>query len=113
VLNLPITATNEEIRERYRQLSLVFHPDKQHGKPTQETALKQFLQVQKAYESEFFRPPKNAEAERIILLVVLSDPVTRYVSPEQTASNLPLTNVPGKHTTSMVCAIPSTSSCWL
>lgn len=50
VLNLPTTATKEEIRERYRQLSLVFHPDKQHGKPTQETALKRFLEVQKAYE---------------------------------------------------------------
>ncbi|EKM57036.1 uncharacterized protein PHACADRAFT_254555 [Phanerochaete carnosa HHB-10118-sp] len=50
VLNLPTTATKEEIRERYRQLSLIFHPDKQHGKPTQETALKRFLEVQKAYE---------------------------------------------------------------
>ncbi|KIP02137.1 hypothetical protein PHLGIDRAFT_130897 [Phlebiopsis gigantea 11061_1 CR5-6] len=58
VLNLPTTATKEEIRDRYRQLSLVFHPDKQHGKPTQETALKRFLEVQKAYE-------------------ILSDPVTR------------------------------------
>ena len=52
VLNLPTEATKEEIRDRYRQLSLVFHPDKQHGKPTQETALKRFLEVQKAYESE-------------------------------------------------------------
>ncbi|KAI0790406.1 hypothetical protein C8Q75DRAFT_114809 [Abortiporus biennis] len=58
VLNLPTTASDYEIRDRYRQLSVLFHPDKQQDERTKETASKRFLEVQKAYQ-------------------VLSDPVTR------------------------------------
>ncbi|KAJ3492248.1 hypothetical protein NLI96_g92 [Meripilus lineatus] len=58
VLNLPVTATDYEIRDRYRQLSVLFHPDKQQDERTKETATKRFLEVQKAYQ-------------------VLSDPITR------------------------------------
>ncbi|GBE87408.1 DnaJ-domain-containing protein [Sparassis latifolia] len=58
VLNLPTTASDNEIRERYKQLSVVFHPDKQHDGQAKDTATKRFLEVQKAYE-------------------VLSDPITR------------------------------------
>ncbi|OBZ77401.1 DnaJ subfamily C member 11 [Grifola frondosa] len=58
VLNLPTTASDYEIRERYRQLSVLFHPDKQSDSNTKDTAAKRFLEVQKAYQ-------------------VLSDPVTR------------------------------------
>ncbi|KAI0646506.1 DnaJ-domain-containing protein [Trametes meyenii] len=58
VLNLPKTASDHEVRERYRQLSIVFHPDKQTDERRKEAATQRFLEVQKAYE-------------------VLSDPVTR------------------------------------
>jgi len=58
ILNLPTTASDKEIRERYRQLSVVFHPDKQHDESTKETATKRFLEIQKAYQ-------------------VLSDPISR------------------------------------
>ncbi|KAI0659323.1 DnaJ-domain-containing protein [Cubamyces menziesii] len=58
VLNLPKAASDHEIRERYRQLSIVFHPDKQTDERRKEAATERFLEVQKAYE-------------------VLSDPVTR------------------------------------
>ncbi|TFK41618.1 hypothetical protein BDQ12DRAFT_710665 [Crucibulum laeve] len=60
VLNLPKTASQEEIHERYRSLSLLFHPDKQQDPERSEIALKTFLNVQKAYE-------------------VLSDPFLRQV----------------------------------
>ncbi|KDQ60178.1 hypothetical protein JAAARDRAFT_205188 [Jaapia argillacea MUCL 33604] len=50
VLNLPTTASDNEIRERYRALSVVFHPDKQRDDQTRETAAKTFLDIQKAYE---------------------------------------------------------------
>lgn len=53
MLNLPSAASDTEIRERYRQLSIIFHPDKHHGKDTEETATKRFLEVQKAYESMY------------------------------------------------------------
>ena len=50
VLNLPRAASDNEIRERYRALSIVFHPDKQHDESTKETANRRFLEIQKAYE---------------------------------------------------------------
>ncbi|KAI6158180.1 hypothetical protein BKA82DRAFT_288206 [Pisolithus tinctorius] len=50
VLNLPPTASQGEIRERYRALSITFHPDKQHDLRTKEVAAKKFLEIQKAYE---------------------------------------------------------------
>ncbi|TCD67798.1 hypothetical protein EIP91_011926 [Steccherinum ochraceum] len=58
VLNLPKTASEHEVRDRYKQLSIVFHPDKQHDEQRRATAVQRFLEVQKAYE-------------------VLSDPVRR------------------------------------
>jgi DnaJ-class molecular chaperone len=56
VLNLPKEASQEEIRERYRALSLIYHPDKQHDldSSTKATAEKRFLEVQKAYEGTCF-----------------------------------------------------------
>ncbi|KAJ8519787.1 hypothetical protein ONZ45_g3330 [Pleurotus djamor] len=50
VLNLPQWATQTEIKERHRALSLVFHPDKQHDENAKEVANKKFLEIQKAYE---------------------------------------------------------------
>jgi DnaJ family protein C protein 11 len=50
VLNLPDTASAEEVRERYRALSVLFHPDKQREESTKDTASKRFLEIQKAYE---------------------------------------------------------------
>ncbi|KAF9239280.1 hypothetical protein BU15DRAFT_62044 [Melanogaster broomeanus] len=60
VLNLPNTASQNEIRERYRALSVIFHPDKQYDERTKDTASSKFLEIQKAYE-------------------VLSDPFLRVV----------------------------------
>ncbi|TDL24635.1 DnaJ-domain-containing protein [Rickenella mellea] len=50
VLNLPVTASAQEIRERYRALSVVFHPDKQHDERTKDTAATKFYETQRAYE---------------------------------------------------------------
>lgn len=50
VLNLPDTASSEEVRERYKALSVLFHPDKQREESTKDTASKRFLEIQKAYE---------------------------------------------------------------
>ncbi|KIM85726.1 hypothetical protein PILCRDRAFT_5383 [Piloderma croceum F 1598] len=50
VLNVPKSASQNEIRERYRALSVIFHPDKQHDERTKNTASKKFLDIQKAYE---------------------------------------------------------------
>ena len=52
VLNLPVYATQSEIKERHRALSLIYHPDKlrKADESTRETAKRRFLEVQKAYE---------------------------------------------------------------
>ncbi|KAI5120611.1 hypothetical protein M0805_008087 [Coniferiporia weirii] len=50
VLNLPLYATESEIKERHRALSLIFHPDKQRDENTKESAKERFLEVQSAYE---------------------------------------------------------------
>ncbi|KAG6334910.1 hypothetical protein ID866_4181 [Astraeus odoratus] len=50
VLNLPPTASQNEIRERYKALSITYHPDKQYDLRAKEVATKKFLEIQKAYE---------------------------------------------------------------
>ncbi|KAF6747159.1 hypothetical protein DFP72DRAFT_920701 [Ephemerocybe angulata] len=50
ILNLNKSATQAEINERYRTLSLLFHPDKQQHPERKEAAEEEFLKVQKAYQ---------------------------------------------------------------
>ena len=50
VLNLPKAASNAEINERHRALSLIFHPDKQLDPNSKEVATRTFLEIQKAYQ---------------------------------------------------------------
>lgn len=50
VLNLPVYASEADIRDRHRALSLIYHPDKQRDEWTKDTAIKNFLELQKAYE---------------------------------------------------------------
>jgi DnaJ family protein C protein 11 len=52
VLNLNKGASQAEINERHRALSLVFHPDKQHDERSKAIATKKFLEIQKAYQGE-------------------------------------------------------------
>lgn len=79
VLNLPTCASDHEIRERYRALSVIFHPDKQRDEATRETANKRFLEIQKAYEGIVTLSRtifSNICAHSVAL--VLSDPFLRY-----------------------------------
>lgn len=50
VLNLPVDATESEIKDKYRSLSLVFHPDRQHNIDYKDSAKAKFLEIQAAYE---------------------------------------------------------------
>ncbi|TFK20522.1 DnaJ-domain-containing protein [Coprinopsis marcescibilis] len=50
VLNLSRGASATEINERYRSLSLLFHPDKQRDPAAADAATEQFLKVQKSYQ---------------------------------------------------------------
>ena len=52
VLNLTKHATQAEINDRHRSLSLVFHPDKQTDEQLKDSATKQFLEIQKAYQGQ-------------------------------------------------------------
>ncbi|KXN89143.1 Chaperone protein dnaJ 13, partial [Leucoagaricus sp. SymC.cos] len=50
ILNLNKGATQNEVHERYRTLSLVFHPDRQHDDQAKAIATRNFLRIQKAYQ---------------------------------------------------------------
>ncbi|KAF9447147.1 hypothetical protein P691DRAFT_761024 [Macrolepiota fuliginosa MF-IS2] len=50
VLNLNKGASQNEVHERYRTLSLIFHPDKQQDEQAKEVATRNFLRIQKAYQ---------------------------------------------------------------
>ncbi|KAK2461004.1 hypothetical protein APHAL10511_006945 [Amanita phalloides] len=50
VLNLHRAASQNEINERHRALSLIFHPDKQQDPRAKEIATRTFLEIQKAYQ---------------------------------------------------------------
>ena len=83
MLNLPPTASQSEIREKYKALSVVFHPDKQQDFQVKEAASKKFLEIQKAYEGELVTIcilssiPEAGCLTMFPLLVVLSDPFLR------------------------------------
>ncbi|GLB39157.1 putative protein with domain of unknown function (DUF3395) [Lyophyllum shimeji] len=72
VLNLPRTASQSEITERYRALSLIFHPDRQQDQRSKETATKKFLEIQKAYEvlsDPFLREVYDALGEKGLAVI--------------------------------------------
>lgn len=53
VLEIPATATNDEVKKAYRRMAMKYHPDKvaQLGEDVQKAAGEKFKKVQEAYES--------------------------------------------------------------
>ena len=50
ILNLPRSASDAEIRERYRSLASTYHPDRQRDGPSRRAAHGRFTEIQRAYE---------------------------------------------------------------
>lgn len=50
VFNLPRSASDSEIRDRYRSLASTYHPDRQRDEPSRSAAHGRFTQIQRAYE---------------------------------------------------------------
>ena len=53
ILEIPVTATDEEVKKAYRRMAMKFHPDKvaQLGEDVQKAAAEKFKKVQEAYET--------------------------------------------------------------
>lgn len=53
VLEIPTTATNDEVKKAYRRMAMKYHPDKvaQLGEEVQKAAGEKFKKVQQAYEN--------------------------------------------------------------
>ncbi|KAI8325935.1 DnaJ-domain-containing protein [Martensiomyces pterosporus] len=50
VLNVSREATSDDVREAYKRLSRLFHPDRHHSAEKREWAQRQFHSIQRAYE---------------------------------------------------------------
>lgn len=50
ILNVPRSASNDLIKDRYKQLAIIFHPDKQRTDQQKESAAAQFSHIKQAYE---------------------------------------------------------------
>ncbi|KAK8854909.1 hypothetical protein IAR55_003648 [Kwoniella newhampshirensis] len=50
LLNLPRAASDAEIRDRYRSLATVYHPDRQRTEQNRASAHARFTEIQRAYE---------------------------------------------------------------
>lgn len=50
ILNLPQSASDAEIRDRYRSLATTFHPDRQRDEVSRRAAHGRFTEIQRAYE---------------------------------------------------------------
>lgn len=94
MLNVPVTASANEIRERYRALSVIFHPDKQRNDRTKDATAMEFLELQKAYEGERELCMTHAECESLSTYnIVLSDPFLRQVLISSCRSYISLTKL--------------------
>ncbi|TIA80937.1 hypothetical protein E3P92_02609 [Wallemia ichthyophaga] len=51
ILNVPRSASNDLIKDRYKQLAIIFHPDKQRTDQQKESAAAQFSHIKQAYEA--------------------------------------------------------------
>jgi DnaJ homolog subfamily C member 11 len=59
ILNLTTTASDAEIRERYRSLAVIYHPDRNQDPAHKEAAERHFREIQRAYEI-LMNPQKRA-----------------------------------------------------
>ncbi|KAF8488062.1 hypothetical protein JB92DRAFT_1452854 [Gautieria morchelliformis] len=79
ILNLPVSASQDDIRHRYKELAVIFHPDRQTTKDenTKRVAEKRFREIQRAYEGEGGLVARKALGQR-------------YSSPEEVGPNIDL-----------------------
>lgn len=49
-MNLPITASSDDINQRFRSLALVLHPDKQRTEDSRQSAQKAFARLARAHQ---------------------------------------------------------------
>ena len=50
VLNIPSTATDEEVKKAYRELARKYHPDNYHDNPLEDLAQEKMKEINAAYE---------------------------------------------------------------
>ena len=51
VLNIPSTATDEEVKKAYRALARKYHPDNYHDNPLADLAQEKMKEINEAYDT--------------------------------------------------------------
>ena len=51
ILNIPPTATDEEVKRAYRDLARKYHPDNYHDNPLADLAQERMKEINEAYET--------------------------------------------------------------
>lgn len=51
VLNIPSTATDEEVKKAYRELARKYHPDNYHDNPLADLAQEKMKEINEAYDT--------------------------------------------------------------
>ena len=51
VLNIPSTATDEEVKKAYRELARKYHPDNYHDSPLEDLAQEKMKEINEAYDT--------------------------------------------------------------
>ena len=51
ILNVPSTATDEEVKKAYRELARKYHPDNYHDSPLEDLAQEKMKEINEAYDT--------------------------------------------------------------
>ena len=51
ILNVPSTASDEEIKKAYRELARKYHPDNYHDSPLEDLAQEKMKEINEAYDT--------------------------------------------------------------
>ena len=75
ILNIPPTATDEEVKRAYRDLARKYHPDNYHDNPLADLAQEKMKEINEAYD-QIQKPPRRATPTATAAGIAMATPLT-------------------------------------